>query len=427
MATQTKNWNGKVSTRSQNSFGDTIANNTSSYSSPSRDWEDVKEGSQNMSWRYLVRHHLSAMTPYHRLAMRIRVSPGSINSVYDVGGGIKNFIEVKGDIVTPSSMTFHAPVTLADLKLAVYLKWLKKANAELRTSQGLISLGELRETIHQVRHPLESLKNGFMDYLKAVPKRASQRVGRTGAKSIKRRTKAVAEAISGTYLEYANGWAPFIADIDNTARTLAEHFASPGVSYRRVEARQKVERIFSSRQVTAFESTGDPSAEWRRFQTCFKTSACEIVGEVVVAHNGEPSRLLEASGFSFREFVPTIYELIPLSYVADYFWNMGDILEGFAFCSGNRAWWSRSTINKSNGSVTGSVTPPSGSVTSRSGSPGGCEIQGTELVRDDPGETDLSISFSLPGSHLFSKLANVTSLGVQSLTSSKLLNRLIHG
>lgn len=430
MTTETKAhvWRGKRSYLAKDSFGNTIADTSSAYQSPSRTWSDERIGATNRKWRYEVRRHLQATRPYTRSAMSLRVTPGQIiNSDVDIGGGVKTTVQVTGEIAYPSSMAFFAPQAIADLKTAVYLKWLKKANAEIATSRGLVSLGELRETIHQIRHPLESLKKGIMDYLNAVPKRAGQRVGRTGAKSIKKRTKAVAEAISGTYLEHANGWAPFISDIDATSRTLAEHYAEPGISYRRIEAAQKVEQANSSKQVTAFETTGDPAAMWRRFQYVFRTSACQIVGEVKVSHNGDPARLLQAAGFSFGQFVPTIYELIPLSYVADYFWNMGDILEGFSFCSSDRAWWSRTVVNKSHGTVTGSVVPVTDGNGTRSGSPGSCEIKGTSMIRDDPGNTSIALEFSLPGSHLFSKLANVGSLGVQSLTSSKLLHRLIHG
>jgi hypothetical protein len=38
-------------------------------------------------------------------------------------------------------------------------------------------------------------------------------------------------------------------------------------------------------------------------------------------------RAVELSGFQFRDFVPTVWELIPYSFVSDYFVNIGDILE----------------------------------------------------------------------------------------------------
>lgn len=358
--------------------------------------------------------------------MRIRVEPGNVESSFDVGGGIRATVTVRGDIIHPSSMTFHAPVAVRDLKSDTYLAWQRKANAELTTSRGIVTLGELRETIHAIRHPLQSLKSGISDYLNAVPSRASARIGRVGARSTKKRARAVAQAISGTYLEYANGWAPLISDVDATARTLAEHFTKVGVQYRRVEATLSADNINSSKQVTAFETTGDPSCEWRRFQLVKRKSSCKIVGEVVVRSDGSPGSLSQAAGFDLSQFIPSIWELIPLSYVADYFVNIGDILEGMSFCSGNRAWWSRTTLNTSNGIVTGSLVSATGTST-RVGGLGRCVISGTSMERDDPGDLSIPLRFELPGRHLFSKLANVGSLGIQAFTASKTLNRLIHG
>lgn len=418
---------GKYQTISYDSFGAVINDLTSSYSGPTRDWGEVKAGNERRNWRELVRRHVQATNAYTGVKYSIRVTPGSISTYSDLGSGIKQRVIVRGDIVTPSSMAFFAPITVADLKLKVYLKWLKKANAEIQTSRGLVSLGELRETIHQIRHPCESLKKGIMDYLKAVPRNARYQIGRAGARSMRKREKAVAEAISGTYLEHANGWAPFVSDIEATSRTLAEHFAESGISYTRVQAAQKEEDVISSRQITAQQSTGHPAAQWRRYQHGLRTSAVEIVGEVVVSHSGKPDELIKASGFTWGQFVPTIYELVPMSYIADWFWNMGDLLEGFAFCSSDRAWWSRSSLNKVHGTITGSCVPPSGGDLTRSGNPGSCEVKSSSLERDDPGNTSLKLEFSLPGSHLFSKLANVGSIGVQAFTSSQLLNRLIHG
>lgn len=429
MSTLTRYWKGSYQVVSYDGFDKEIvgSRNTVAFSSPTRTWDDSKIGANNPNWRRQVRKHEQATTPYTRSAMSIRVNPGTVQGRYEVGGGVETDIVVKGDLCFPSSMAYFSPIVVKDLSTAVYLKWLKKAQSELRTSQGLVSLGELRETIHAIRHPLESLKKGFADYIRAVPTEARRRISRTSAKSVKKRAKAVAQAVSGTYLEYANGWGPLVSEIDSTSRTLAEHFAAPGVSYRRVEAVESQSETFSSKQVTAFETSGHPFAQWRRFQHVHKTSSVKIVGEVVVAHNGDPGRLMEASGFSLENFVPTVYELIPLSYVADYFWNMGDILEAFSFISGNRAWWSRSSVNKSEGSVSGSLVPVQPGIITRSGSVGSCEIRGTSMVRDDPGTTSIGLEFKLPGSHLFSKLANVASLGVQSFTASKLLNRLIHG
>jgi len=428
LTTVTRNWDGRSDRVIRDANGNVLSDEKSFYKTPSWSWNEIKSGTELPKWRSLVKAHSPATTAYTRSGMTVRVVPGQI-STYWKSGLTYRWDHVSGDIIYPSSVGYVQPIRIVDLRNQVHIAWLNKASKKLRTMQSGVSVGELRETLHMVRHPLESLKKGFHDYLVATPLNAKAKTTKRGrAINSRDKRKAIAQAISGTYLEYANGWGPLVRDVISASQTVAEHFTPSGIAYERVTARASAQEMKSSKQVSAYQTTGSDMASWRRTQVVVSTSGVRYVGEVVVSHGGSADDLLRSAGLQMREFVPTMWELLPLSYVADYFINMGSLLEAFCFMSGKRTWWSGSQRDVADSVITGETGPDVGTVAiSRSGSLGSCTVHATNFTRFDPGTITPHLEFSLPGKYLFSKLANVTSLFVQARTSSRQLSRLLHG
>jgi len=382
----------------------------------------------NPKWRSKVARHISATTSYSRSVGRLTVFRGNLRTVViTTTPPRKTELSGWGQLVYLTDNPLPVAVSSTQARNQAYLDWCRKANQELRTLRSGVSLGELRETLHAIRHPAESLKKGIQDWIAATPKIASRVLrtskwgngyARRNRVSDRRRAKAVAQALSGSYLEYANGWAPLVNDIDNAARTAAEFLARDGMGYRKISSKASNHWQKSSKTSGSYV---DPALNWTGTRYYQYESDCRIVGEIIVKHSGSFADLSAAASFDLGDFVPTVWELIPLSYVADWFVNVGAILESYAFMSSNRAWWSWTDRNRV--LVTLKAVPGGGVF----GNPGGLRWQHVSMTRSNPNSYTPSLEFSLPGSHLFRKLANVSSLGVQAVTSSRLINRLIHG
>jgi hypothetical protein len=198
---------------------------------------------------------------------------------------------------------------------------------------GMLFLGELRETIQFIKRPLSSLQDltkGYLSELKSTRKSVQSKVrrkkGDTGQSLLKRRLTAVKDAMAGTTLEYQFGIKPFISDVKD--------IAAEAVS--QIYGRDLRTRLRAKSTDTVYSST---SGARLVPQTCiYLITTGKTVTRAGIRYTCGLNRTLSAptaglqrvaSGFGFQiqNFVPTIYELIPYSFLVDYFSNLGDIIE----------------------------------------------------------------------------------------------------
>lgn len=423
-----------------------------------------RDGVENPRHVEQIRKKQNATTPYERLERLHTFRPGEYelrwkNSI----GSNRNYYKGVGQMIVGDPTTINAGISLlstSSVRSRAHAIFIKRAMDEQRTMMSGVSLGELRETIHAIRHPLESLKNGMREYGLAVKHASRKAVSRKGkvrrprlnlelidsdllqrgvliprkggpkrqraSLPVVSHGRAIRDAISGTLLEYQNGWSPLVKDIVATSRTLAEHFVENGVYFVSISSKAK-ERVDLSNVIVPTSLDG---CEFDAHHARKKFVECRYKGEVTVRHTGSPTDLMNSAGFTLKDFVPTIWQLLPLSYVADYFWNMSNVLDAYAFNWADVAWSSRSTKISSIIDVTGwRLRRPAGSSNTElvRGSLGSCRVVQNRYLRDFPGEWVPSLAFRLPGTGLIRKLANTSALLAQFHSTSRQISRLLNG
>jgi len=178
--------------------------------------------------------------------------------------------------------------------------------------QGGVFLGELGEAIQQIRHPLKSLTEGLSSYLKHASSRASKQ------RTIPRRNKAVAD----TWLEFQYGWLPLIQDIKDGAKALANLAYRPPRRRAYANAAEPISSSSSEGSVTIGGST---------FTYLIKNEVkLSAIYRAVVSLPSDRQTAIDDFGVGFRSFVPTVWNLIPYSFIADYFTNIGDIADSLS-------------------------------------------------------------------------------------------------
>jgi hypothetical protein len=216
------------------------------------------------------------------------------------------------------------------------LTYLNKSIQKKRQSiPGLVALGELGETLRMIRRPAESLMRGMFDYLGTVKKRAGQK-----KLPLKKKNSIVAD----TWLEYAFGWAPLIGDIKGAAEGLAKR-----ASYM-AEVEAVSGRGFA--QDTTFwgnYSQINYGALKVIRNKIVNKSVAEVFYHGVVSNNPAHWNSGDATfGFTPNDFVPAVWELIPYSFLVDYFSNIGNIIEAFTRDTSGVRWLEKGTRTSSN-------------------------------------------------------------------------------
>lgn len=223
-------------------------------------------------------------------------------------------------------------------------------------------LGELRETVRMLRRPaaaLYSKANGYLDALHHA-KRASP--------------KHWTKTLSGLWLEHSFGWKPLINDTLDAAKAYRS-LGKPRqavISAGATDFKDMTSTLSWGNGIYAVGHSSIPGAH----KSCRARS--KAWDRVIVRYKGKLKAQVEmaewdnwdAFGFTPSEFVPTAWELLPWSFLVDYFTNVGDILTASVTSTANVAFVNKTVIRDRLhvGNVSPELGPVAGAKVSQGGS-----------------------------------------------------------
>jgi hypothetical protein len=231
------------------------------------------------------------------------------------------------------------------------------------------------------------------------------------------RESQIAQNLADAWLEAQFGWRPFLSDVKGGYEALQEFKRKRGIQTCRVTGTAKdipTESILESPEGFTIGNTS------------WKTQS-RVVGTVSVIYRGamrveakDPHEMdPELIGFDLASFVPTVWELIPYSFLIDYFTNVGDVIRGYSQMGIRLAWCnftSRRTYTRTSWSE---GNPPSGNVTSVAFAPAKFVGTKTHVSRQvHMGTIVPDLSFEIPGNWSL-KWLNIAALVVSRNSDRK--------
>jgi hypothetical protein len=225
----------------------------------------------------------------------------------------------------PNAAFQSAPAsTVTDVTNRAIRKFLDSCDTARSSIELGQDIGEIRETIRGIIHPLQTLREFTLTHLSNVLKRT---------KKLKAK-HSLAKVAADSFLEYKFGWAPLAADIGQAYAGLTNN-----------KGHVDVQSVNGSAYDTwpISQTAGISSVSAGNF---IAQTDLIVTGSFSVRYKGG-IRTSQANGrigfmqmmqLDLPHFVPTIWDLLPYSWIADYFVNVGDILRALSFQTNNLAW-----------------------------------------------------------------------------------------
>lgn len=240
-------------------------------------------------------------------------------------------------VVGPHTLSFGTPGPHANVTAALNdarSKFAKEVEKIYTLFNGGLFLGELREVLRMIRSPAKSLREGLQAYLNNL----RHKRGRLRKLPYGRRERAV----QASWLEYSFGWSPFISDLEDASKYLKRRY------YQLQKELVEVGPVVASRVWSASQQrellSGIHQIYWKERRR--RTATAVLAGAVSSRALGP--NLLDSStlGLSIRSFAPTLWELVPWSFLIDYFTNVGDVILGWSNQSLELAWGRETQIDE---------------------------------------------------------------------------------
>lgn len=320
-----------------------------------RTWTNTADGVKNPRWKEQVRRGQEATTSFtgerviclshpYQLVLQNFMQPGQGWQTDDIWSYMNVGFPIPGNVpATPVGLSENLANTRALTILA------RKIRSKQTTFNGSVFVGELAQSVKLIANPAQGLRNLF------------GRCGRDVHDKMKKFQKANAgrnrinsdqlAAVRDTWLEYSLGWAPLVSEIDSGLEALAQRNLEVLGEWQPVRA-VGVDKTIISTGTNVPDPATTPSIQWRVItydEVIVRYIACVDIGTHSITS-------LQRTGFAGRDFLPTVWELLPYSFVIDYFVNIGNIIDAFSVTRSGVRWMVK-TVRRSKGVVKESPTP----------------------------------------------------------------------
>lgn len=256
--------------------------------------------------------------------VRFKRKPGQSVSLAEEYGN-----EHSGDMCQSSTPSIGSPSTLEADGTAL-MKFLAEARQAYTALQGGVVLGEIGQTLNMIRHPAKAFRTGIDSYFADLKRH--RKMWKNGKNRF----------LADTWLEYSFGWTPLLNDIRQGSLAL-ERIRKRSFSHQTIRSIGRSKTLGPSEDLIQFMEGGH---RYDGYRFSFNEAIVVYRGAVKVPIGTRAVMTRQNLGFTLDNFVPTVWELIPYSFLVDYFTNIGDVLSAWSAWNIDFAWKNRTVISR---------------------------------------------------------------------------------
>lgn len=302
-------------------------------------WVDYTDGSSVANWRKKIKRGLNATSHFSGAKTTIKSTPGYAAFNYATTSTCSGLRErfrsghLLSNMGVPSLPVSSQEDEAETKAREVFYNKYRSAQTSFR---GGVAVGELAKTIKMIASPGKSLRKKVSDVYSLITK-DQRKWGMRKAKLYKRN-----RAIQDTWLEHAYGWTPLINDIKDGYVALRDR-----------EKHRPDQRLVTASGYVVTESYDHSAVSHSVGKLSYRVASC-TTSTTQVRYKGslrletDDSLLADTRywGFSPSDIVPTLYELVPYSFLIDYFSNLGKVIDAVSMPTIRFGWGAR-TLRRS--------------------------------------------------------------------------------
>lgn len=287
-------------------------------SSPLSATDTVFYGDEAPGWRQRIQNHSSATTVLQGTKTVVRMPVGTASyfngspTVYcQNGAGWGHYTGYQLTLNDPGNGTNATADAKAKAKLLD--SYLNAVN----TWRGGNFLAEIRETIHMIRHPVQSFYNQtyrFAGQVKGI------------GKAYRLNPVSYSKRLADAWLAYVFGVKPLIQDANDAFKALSRlGEGGRADTFQKLRGSSRFETVSSS--FVDFSPIGWVGSSYRSLKTVKSSYKVRYIGCLKTQMDGLAFQAVEF-GVSLDDILPAIWEAIPWSFFIDYFLNVQEVLDG---------------------------------------------------------------------------------------------------
>lgn len=297
------------------------------------------------SFRQKIANLESATSPFLAVSQSMALQSGTMYLHTASGGKASQWShttlsgpQVGG--IHPPVLSGQTPATEAQAISNAKVDFLANLYKAQAVFAGGTFLGELKETLLMFRRNLLRVHDWNLDYLR----NAIKALGRAHNRA------RLAKDVSGLYLEWAYGWKPLLSDLEDAIKACTELAKRPKVKF--ILGEGSSSKLLSSNS-TLYNTSG---IYWIRNVREDMRTYSKFSGVMKCQMAIDAAYLRHLFGFDpLRDFFPTIWNLIPYSFLVDYYVSVGDFVAGTFADTSSLAWVSATQVTSSQKTVGGQV------------------------------------------------------------------------